>query len=506
MAQLSTLFVLLGLVVYSRYRCRWLRQFPQPGEVLALILWGALITCLAMLSKENGILLPWLALVLEVVVFRGRLAGRAFPALQIIALVLLLLPVAAVMLVYLASPSMLTGGFEGRDFSLQERVLTQLRILWHYVYWFAWPDIRNMGFQHDDIVLSRGWLQPLTTLVAGAAWGLLLVVASGLRKRFPLLLLGVTFYLVAHALESSVLPLELAFEHRNYLPTVGLALLAAGLVGVLWQQLRQVRPRVMVASLLSVLALLLMTRCYIWSDMIRFTRTNAINHPDSVRAQFFYADAMYAQIGRDGASADISDGALLLAAREQFIKVNELAGGHATALVMLYLADAFYLSELDDRPDWLAELSEVLLRDARFTASDYSAIQSLAACAVRGVCEADRLKILQLLDALLALSPGNYRFLEQRYQLAAAAGMERERLDSLDQLAGLAPQVPAMYSYLLTESAAAGNTAAVYAAMAGWMQHDRVRKGLPLLRAIAEQQASVGGSAKPPAAPGVEIR
>lgn len=499
MAQLSTLFVLLGLVVYSRYRCRWMRGSPEPGEVAALLLWGGLITCLAMLSKENGVLLPWLALVLEVAVFRGRLGGKEYPLLQSLALCLLLLPLVVAAVVYLISPLALTAGFGGRDFTLQERLLTQVRVLWHYSYWYAWPDIRNMGFQHDDIALSRSWLRPYTTLVAATVWALLLGLAVLIRKRFPILLLGVCFFLVAHSLESSIFPLEIAFEHRNYLPTVGLALLTAGLMGQLWERFPQIRPRIIVAPLLSVLTVLLMARCYIWSDMSRFTRFNAINHPDSVRAQFFYADSIYSQLGKEKTTADVSDGALLFAARNQFMKVNDAAGGHATALVMLYFADQAYLSELEDRPDWLEQLSRVLLANPRLNASDYSAIESLAKCAAGGICEPDWMRVLALVDALLDNSPGNHRLLEARYQLTAEAG-RNQSVETLAQLRGLAPHLPALYSYLVTEYAARGNQAEVYSAMAQWLAHDHVRKYLPLLRVVAEKEAAPSGQSNTAAA------
>ena len=490
MAQLSTLFVLLGLVVYSHYRLNWLRKTPGAGEVVAMLLWSALITCIAMLSKENGVLLPWLALVLEVSVFRGRLGGRSYPSLGGVAVALLVLPVVGTALVYALNPEALASGYFSRDFSLQERVLTQLRVLWNYVSWFFWPDIRSMGFHHDDIVLSTGWLQPVSTLIAGVAWLLVLATAVFLGRRLPVLLLGALFFLVGHALESTVLPLEIAFEHRNYLPTVGLALIVACLLEGLCSRLAYLRPRVIITPVLFILALLLAVRAYTWSDVTRLARADALNHPQSVRAQFLYADALYSQVGVGEADTGISDGALLFAAREQFIKVNELAGGHATALVMLYFADTAYLAELEERPDWLVPLSVTLVSGGELTSSDHSAIESLTGCAVDGVCQADRAQILQLLNSLLQRFPGSYRLLQQRYRLTASMGLEAERIASLSQLQAIAPRIPALYSYSLTESASMGSKAGVYTAMAGWMAHDRVRKYLPMLRLVAEREAS----------------
>jgi len=60
MAQLSTFFVLAGLLLFTRYRRRWAEVGATAGEVLAAALWLLLLTALAALSKENGILLLWL--------------------------------------------------------------------------------------------------------------------------------------------------------------------------------------------------------------------------------------------------------------------------------------------------------------------------------------------------------------------------------------------------------------------------------------------------------------
>ena len=50
-----------------------------------------------------------------------------------------------------------------------------------------------------------------------------------MRRRYPLLLLALLFFLVGHSMESTVIPLEMVYEHRNYLPgmLVCLAMAAA---------------------------------------------------------------------------------------------------------------------------------------------------------------------------------------------------------------------------------------------------------------------------------------
>ena len=53
MAQLSSLFVVLGLFVYCRYRLRWAESGSSAGELVTAALWLLLITLAAVLAKEN---------------------------------------------------------------------------------------------------------------------------------------------------------------------------------------------------------------------------------------------------------------------------------------------------------------------------------------------------------------------------------------------------------------------------------------------------------------------
>ena len=81
------------------------------------------------------------------------------------------------------------------------------------------PNLAEMGLHHDDFVISKTLLSPWTTLPAIAGLLALAVGALVLRKKHPLITFGIVFFFVAHALESTIIPLEIAFEHRNYLPS-----------------------------------------------------------------------------------------------------------------------------------------------------------------------------------------------------------------------------------------------------------------------------------------------
>ena len=66
---------------------------------------------------------------------------------------------------------------------------------------------------------------------------------------------GILFFLAGHALESSIFPLEIYFEHRNYLPAVGLALaLVSGLMQ-LERTMLQTPARLLLVGLVVIAAL-----------------------------------------------------------------------------------------------------------------------------------------------------------------------------------------------------------------------------------------------------------
>jgi hypothetical protein len=81
---------------------------------------------------------------------------------------------------------------------------------------------------------------------------------------------GILFFVADHRLESTLIPLELAFEHRNYLPSLGLILAAANLIGSATGALAHFRPVIAALGLLALFSLGL-ARSWVWGDAERPT-------------------------------------------------------------------------------------------------------------------------------------------------------------------------------------------------------------------------------------------
>lgn len=235
MAQLAALFVLLALWVYVAGRER-MANGSRSGTLLVWI--GVpLLTVLATLSKENGILALPLALVLELTLFAPIDGQRRPMAIKLFFILGVIVPALAATLWLLGHPAYITGGYALRDFSLPQRLLTEPRILWSYVQTLLLPVGREMGIYHDNYPISTDLLNPLSTLPALLAWLALAYLAWWTRRRSPLFAAGVLFFLVGQSIESSFIALELYFEHRNYLPSVGLLMAITGVLATLLRQL-----------------------------------------------------------------------------------------------------------------------------------------------------------------------------------------------------------------------------------------------------------------------------
>lgn len=293
MTQLSALFVLSGLWLYVWARLRFAPTLSV-APVMLMALGIGLFGLLAVLSKENGVLLPVLAITLELTVLgrydraHGRQASRAFAAYRGL---LLGLPALAILIyMVLALGTLISGDAGFRDFTPAERLLTQGRILWDYLFNILVPLPYPGGLFNDDIVVSSGLFAPWHTAVAWIGWVAITVWAFMARKHHPALALAVLFFLAGHLLESTWFQLELYFEHRNYLPAALISLpIALWLIREDDASERHFWRNGMIFGLLAVLCLFTFMRANLWGTPFQQALKWAHTQPESPRAQNYLA-------------------------------------------------------------------------------------------------------------------------------------------------------------------------------------------------------------------------
>jgi hypothetical protein len=292
MTSLSAFFTLLGIISYTYGRLRIQEsKFAWVWIVVSFIV----MTPLAIFCKENGALLPAFLMLIEWIFFQFKLPTlRGKHLLIALFAVTLALPAVAILGFTVIHPDWITSAYRIREFTLGERVLTEARVLWFYVRLILAPDLTELGMYHDDIATSTSILSPITTLFSCIGIAAAAVLALLSRKRHPVASFGILFFLVGHSIESSVLPLELVYEHRNYLPMFGLlfSLLYYLLKPGKHNESKKIRALVVVAFV-GMLATATFLRASIWGDAVEMKLKEVAHHPDSVRANMevgaFYA-------------------------------------------------------------------------------------------------------------------------------------------------------------------------------------------------------------------------
>jgi tetratricopeptide (TPR) repeat protein len=278
MAQLPLLFSLLAMIGYFKGRAL-LNIKPQFAYALMTVS-IALGTVLATLSKENGALLPLLMLVIE---FCNPNQNNK-PVWQWRA-VCLWLPSVAIAVMLMRFIDFSADPWPNRNFNQIERLLTEGRVVTDYLAQLFIPRIEGNGFFQDGTLISKGWLSPPSTLFSILFLLALFIGSLLVRKKYPLISLGILFFFAAHLMESTVVGLELSFEHRNYVAAIFLFLpLAAGL-STLSEHIKPNIPIFVSILILAVLAAMTWQRAVLWSNTDKLMLYWAQNSPNSPRAQ-----------------------------------------------------------------------------------------------------------------------------------------------------------------------------------------------------------------------------
>ena len=301
MAQVSALFTLAALWAYLSARTA-LERGQTRRAAWGFFLLFPLLVIAGLLGKENAAVAPALCLVFELAYFQQDRAEHRPPITQRILAIFygtfLVVPAALAAVVFALHPNRFLGGYATRDFTLPQRLLSEGRALMDYVGALLLPRGPAMGVFRDDFAVSTGLLSPPSTLFALLALAAISALAIALRKRAPSVFAGWFFFLIAHAIESSIFPLELYFEHRNYLPAFGLLLALAGMAELLT---RRIEPSALprwklglfaVGGYALALGVAAHARAFVWADEGRLLVQEAAYHPGSLRANTtlaFYA-------------------------------------------------------------------------------------------------------------------------------------------------------------------------------------------------------------------------
>ena len=305
MNQLATLFSLAALVFYLKLRIAASTSVTSRGRLLALVAGVVALSIIAYACKENALLIPVFIVLVEWYLFPDLPAWlKTKPGLATTITVSVL---AVTLLAWLLTGSGLLD-FSARTFSLQERVLTESRILWIYMTQLILPSSTATGLYQDGIPISTGLFSPPSTLAAIAGIAGLIVFAIRYRghEAVGIIAFGIAFFLAGHLLESTVFPLELYYEHRNYLPSAGLYLSFAVCAFWLLRGMRRSYAIVIVLTYFAGAVYVAHAKSVTWSDQQEAFRLALARDYLSPRAASGMAQ-IYLEDGRTGAAMQLLD-------------------------------------------------------------------------------------------------------------------------------------------------------------------------------------------------------
>lgn len=302
MTTLSATFVMVGL---NAYLCARKSTVTSENRALAAMTLALLVPgALSVLCKENGVLLPVLVLVMELTLLSRR-EGIRYAKWRNWVRIALVLP----MLVVVSYLAMRVPYSEElvlrRDYTVWERLMTQSRVLWEYLLNAFVPRPGHFGPYHDAYPVARNLLAPLT-LLAVLGWIAAFLLSMAWRHRHPVVAFAVLWFLAGHLLESTTIPLELYFEHRNYIPIIGPVFALFYMTLQAPNQYRLI-VRVGLSFYILVNALFLFSQASMWGNPQVSARFWHMQFPNSVRAATSLATEQLSLEGPAGTSSTLRE-------------------------------------------------------------------------------------------------------------------------------------------------------------------------------------------------------
>lgn len=393
MTSLSAFFSIWGLVFFIWGRTR---LYEGRSGVLPILVSLFLCAPLAIFSKENGSLLPVFMLIAEFTLFTfdaEKLNARRF--LIGFYTFSVVIPIIVALTYVALNPDWLLAGYANRGFTLYERLMTETRVLCYYLRQIILPDTTLMGLYLDDIPISRGLLRPVSTLLSVSFIAVLVGLALVLRRGSPLVAFGILFFFVGHALESTIYPLDIAYEHRNYLPMYGVVLVMFFYLLHPSFHVRSLQLR-RAASIVLILIFAFGTflRASSWANPRDFAQAEFNHHPNSVRAniELGYVYDSFVPITSEGREEYYQ------LARQRYERAAQLDKNDIGGLAGLIVSSARRGKRVERK--WVEELA-FRLEYAPYAAVTSDKLLNLTICHLKGECKLQSTWVGDLLGAAL---------------------------------------------------------------------------------------------------------
>ena len=274
---LSTLFYAVGFLLFV-----WWPE-EKIGIIASLVI--AIPYVLALNSKESAISLPAVLFLYDFIfisdcTFRKMLSRWTFYATYLIGGIAV-----GYYLVTVVLRQSVGVGLAGH-LSRAAYFLTEIRVIVRYIYLVFFPVGSTLNYEFRS---SYSFFEP-AVLACFLFLSLLVMLAWAIRRKYKVFSFSIFWFFLALAPTSSFVPiLDVIFEHRLYLPLLGVCLSFPVLMELLVEQAKQHSKFAFSAGTVGMLVLVALIvgtlqRNYVWSDEVRLFEDAVAKSPKSGRA------------------------------------------------------------------------------------------------------------------------------------------------------------------------------------------------------------------------------
>lgn len=285
MTSMAALFYLSSFISYIKGRTE-----KDRAKIISWFSASAVFFLLAAGSKENTVILPLMVLLYEYYFFQNLNSHWLKKRLPYVIAVLTVIILFSFIYINVNPVKFILSGYDHRNFTLLERLLTQPRVIFHYLSLLVLPLPYRLTLDYD-YALSHGLFDPLTTFFAICGILLLAGTALYLARKQRLISFCILWFLLNLVIESSIIPLEIAYEHRLYLPSMFFFLI---LVLLFYNLIR--RPiiiKTVIYSLVILFSFWTMERNNIWAQPVPFWQDCVAKSPNKARPHNNYGLALF---------------------------------------------------------------------------------------------------------------------------------------------------------------------------------------------------------------------
>lgn len=405
MASLSALFAALALLMYMYWRdfldqdCFSFRHF-----------FGFISFSIAsMLSKENGFLIIFYIAILELILFNEYKANLKLKVFQSFLLFASFCAASLVIANLFLEFFSFTDSYSSREFTVDQRLMTEFRVLMSYLSQALFPTISSMSLYHDDIRLSESIFDPVSTGISFIFITALLLLSLFFKARLKVFSLCVLMFLSSQLMETFTFGLEIKYEHRMYFSSFWVFFLLAFVILKLVQHSERSTLScalgLCVALIISFAAYQTVLRSVAWSSPMKLAIIEARQNPGSFRANVQAGSVFASRATREGVSK-LDAVRHYNAGQRYFNKAMSLKPGSASACLAGLILESRH-HERVPLESTINRCNEALM--GHIDASTVTSLQLLVKCQKNDDCVRDDYT-LQLLDTAFDSAGNNVRY------------------------------------------------------------------------------------------------